>query len=175
MKKTIGILLILYPVLIFVLCGVYNLDFFWLFHEQYKIYDLLHSLFSLTAFLVGIQLISNRKNILFFCYIVGAFSIYQILTWDFNSKRYLDVVKIKTGSYIALTPYDGGAFTSTSFVNVELYKRVYVLFMKPTVLNTYDSVKSGKIQLKKNVTVNVELNLYSNEIISEDITLLLNK
>jgi len=70
-----------------------------------------------------------------------------------------------------ITRYDGGAFTASSFVNIEVSERYYLLLLKSSVVKTFENVADGKLWLKNKNVIGVELLTYSKDKIVDEVNL----
>jgi hypothetical protein len=171
-KSIVGFLFIVHPVAVASLFFMYNLEYFWYFSENYKIYDLIYSLFSFIVFIIGVRLLSNSSNLTLLILITTLFIIYQAVGWRFNTIRTVSGIALNQSYSIQLIPHGGGAFTSTSFTNLVLVEKKYLFFIvKDKKIKSYDNIYSGKLTLKNDGLVAVKLVTFSKEEVSDSINI----
>ncbi|TRY15322.1 hypothetical protein [Shewanella hanedai] len=170
-KKYLGFLLVLLPVLIGTLLSLSNLEYSWFYSEKYKLYDLIYSTACLCIIIIGIALLSKKRNASLNILFLICFIVYQTLGWNFDTKRYISLIKLTPSTDILIVPYDGGAFSPTSFVNLEVSEKCYMFFRRSSVIKTFENVADAKLWLKDSKTIGIELLTYSKEKIIENVNI----
>jgi len=170
-KKYIGVLLVLLPITVSSLLFVLNLEYSWYYSKNYKAYDLIHSIISFLMVVIGISFLLKKDRAIFIIMLAMIFIVYQSLGWSFNSKRYVSLLELNPDTSVVITRYDGGAFTASSFVNIEVSERYYLLLLKSSVVKTFENVADGKLWLKNKNVIGVELLTYSKDKIVDEVNL----
>jgi hypothetical protein len=163
--KLLGLLLIALPITLVTLLGTSDMEYAWYYSEHYKLYDLIKSTVLLLTMMVGSAL-AFRDGALYFNFAIGfAFVLFQTLAWSFDSPRYLSKVhQDDLDVILSLVSHDAGAFSSTSFTNLDVAHKKYVLFFKLKSLESFDNVKFGTLSFNKDQSeLDIELELYSGE------------
>jgi len=168
MKKIIGILCLFYPFLTWIALAVCDVEYFWYFFENFKTIDLMHSLVVFLIFVLGLNLVnsslSSKSYILFFVSI--PFLFYLMIRWEFTTTHYIAKKEVNAGIDLVLVLYDAGAFSTDSFVNLEIVERIFLIFIQRKTIKSYDKISSGDISL---LSDNIEINLktYKGDLVSE--------
>jgi len=169
-KKYIGFFLVLFPTTVSVAVTAFNLEYTWYYSEHYKIYDLIHSICSFLLIATGLAILIKKSRATLIIVLAQVFIIYQVLGWSFNAQRYMSILVLNSHIHLTLERNSGGAFTTTSFTTLELSERYFLLFIKRSVIKQYDSIAKGHLQATDNHTVVIELQTYSGENVSEEIS-----
>jgi len=169
MKKFIGILCLLYPILTWLALVICDVEYFWYFFENFKMIDLIHSLVVFFIFVLGVNLVSSslssKSYILFF--VSMPFLFYLMIRWEFTTTtHYIAKKEVNADINLVLVLYDVGAFSTDSFVNLEIYESLFLLFIKRKTIKSYDKILSGDISLLND---NIEINLktYKGDLLSD--------
>lgn len=168
MKYLFGIACISFPFITFALLVFYDIEFSWYLSDRKKIFDLIHSIFNFSIFIIGLSLLIKGRKASIFIVCSFFFILYQVLSWSFEFNRYIAKLSVNGGNYLLLVPYDGGAFTSSKFVNLELFEKHSFLF-KVRKIKSFKNVKSGTLSLADNGSINIELQTYTGENITTNI------
>jgi hypothetical protein len=123
-------------------------------------------------FIIGITLITKKRNYSFIILASIVFTVYQFLGWEFSSKRSLSNLELNSVYSMHLVPHDSGAFSSKSFVNLILTEKKHLFLIKKIkIIKSYENIYSGKLVFKESNVIDVELVTYSKEKISESINI----
>lgn len=172
MKKNIfGFFLILLPIAISITMDIFNLEHQWYLSKNFKIYDLCYSTLCFFVVFIGSTYAFNYRKASIFVILLTVFVVYQTLGWSFNIKRSIAKLDLNKNVSIALVPYDGGGLTSTRLVNLEVFEKNKILFIRRKVIKSYDDVYEGQISLQSDEKLDIELTTYSKEQIIEQMSI----
>jgi len=164
MKKTLGWFALLLPFLIALIMNMTGAEFYWYFSDNYKAYDLVSDFLAFIIFCTGTVLLSsnpNRMKPILIC-LGFTFGIYQYIFNEYNPTHSIAKVDIKPDYYLHLVPHSSGAFTSSSYVSLDLYeKKQDIFYFKKKTIKTYDNIESGNLSLADDDHVSVKLITYS--------------
>jgi hypothetical protein len=164
-SKLLGLLLIILPIILVTLLGINDMEYLWYFSDHYKFYDLIKSTVLLLIVMVG-AVLAFKDGALYFNFAIGfSFILFQTFAWSFDSQRYLSKAhQDDLGIIFSLVSHDAGAFSSTSFTNLDVAHKKYALFFKFESLESFENVKFGALSLNENSSkLNIELELYSGD------------
>lgn len=146
--KFLGLLLICLPLIIFTAMRANSSEFFWYLSSGHKIYDLMYAVLLFLVVALGIRLIAGKRHFVvnvFFCTI---FVVYQILGWTFDSYRHISLLPLDDGKHTLLVvPHDVGAFSSSSWVTLEVAKNKYGLFLQFKRVKSFPDIRSADIKI----------------------------
>jgi hypothetical protein len=161
--KLFGLLLIILPVTFVIVLGINNMEYAWYFSENYRLYDLIKSATFMLTVMIGIALTFGRSAS-YLNFVMGiSFVFIQTLAWSFDTHRYLSKVQLEgSGTVLLLVSQDAGALSSSSFANLDIVQRKYILFFKFNSIKSFEDVKSGTLLLNEDSSeLNINLKLYS--------------
>jgi hypothetical protein len=162
-KKISGTVLLLHPILIPVMLFNSQLEFFWYWSENYRLYDLIYASISLMGFLAGIVLVRNKPKVSIFILVTYFFIMYQLVADSFKINRFVDTIELPADRAITLVQNDGGAFTTSSQTNLLLWTPKYGLFQQSTFVKAYPDAGFGKLRLDDQNQIHVELQSYDTQ------------
>lgn len=171
MKKIFGIICIFHPLVFSIILNEFGFEYSWYFTEHYKLYDLIYSITSFLIFSTGILLLLNHYKITVVIFCSTVFIVYQVLGWNFDTHRYLSSLSISNELDLLLVPNDGGAFTVSNSVNLEVSEKKFLIFIKNSLVKSYDDIYSGNLLLKNEQEVNIELTTFSKQKVFEVISI----
>lgn len=164
--KLVALLLIFFPLIFSVFLILNGLELFWYVSEGHQFYDLAFALLLLLKVVLGIRLLTGKtKHAVPNTIIVIVFLVYQAIAWKVDSSRYIAHIDVpNTESSILIVPYDGGAFSSSSFVNLEIAQPKYAFFLHLEKIQSFENVKNATLELQDNSILKLELTFYSDEV-----------
>jgi hypothetical protein len=169
-NRIIASLLLLHPFVVCVVFLKFDLEFSWFLEKNYRFFDLLYSVISFTVFSLGIWLLASKARVYIILIFWVIFVFYQTGVWGFSSIRYLSKAEANSGVYLALIPYDIGAFSSDNFVKLELFEKKFMFFMVRRNLRQFFNVKNGDVNFSGDL-ITVDITYYDNKKKFESIRL----
>lgn len=169
-KQSIGSALIVTPLLTSVLLTLFNIDYAWHYSQNYQQYDLIHSCIAFIIICTGIYLALKKDRFLVISFAVIFFSVYQTLGWELSAKRSLSSIPLNSTTDIVIVPYDMGAFSTNSHVNIELATSHFFFFLTQSHIKSYNNIAEGQLT-RLNDTIVVELKNYDGLTIKEHLPL----
>jgi asparagine N-glycosylation enzyme membrane subunit Stt3 len=170
LKKTIGITLLLHPVLIPILLFINQIEFFWYWLAEHQRYDFVYACISLVVFLAGLVLVFKHGRLNKSIVVLTVFIVYQAFSLSADGKRFDARVELPEGRGIALVNHSGGAMAS-GFSNLVLAEPFYWFFCRESVIKSYPDAGFGQLQLLDDKQLKVDLKTYDKKQISEIVSL----
>lgn len=164
-SKLFGLLLIILPIGFAILIGINDMEYGWYFSEHHKLYDLIKSTVLMLIVMSG-AILAFKDGALYFNFAIGfSFVLFQTFVWSFDTQRHLSKAELNELDVVfLLTAHDGGAFSSSSFANLDVVQRKYALFFTFKSVESFEDVKLGKISLNESGSIlDIELELYSGD------------
>ncbi len=169
-KRLLGITCIIFPFVLFLILGFNNIEFPWYFSERRRLYDLVYSIFNFYIFTAGIVLFVKKDKASTVIFFLTLFIVYQVFSWHAQYKKVSATLSLDGGDYLLLVPYGAGAFTSTNWVNLELFEN-YAVFFKVRRIEAYHEIRSGRLSVLDNDTIKIDLETYDSENIITSINI----
>lgn len=161
-----GVVCISSFLLIFFVKLLYEFEFFWYFSEEKKTFDLLFLAFEYSLLIVGYSLIFKShkfiNTLLFF-----VFLFYSFLSFNSEKADYIDKINISESTVALLIPYNMGAFSSQSFINLEFFHNKFFYF-KVVKIKTYENYFSGNFIAIKDGLLVIQLTKYQSTNYSKE-------
>ena len=147
LKKIIGFILLLHPLLVSYIFIRFNLEFVWYYHADFKYYDLVVDTLSFALCIYAIQLISNKKQTLTAAFLFIIFVVYQSFAMQNSTINYSFKLNIDSDRALYLVRHGTGALDS-SFIKLISTKEYYLLFIKHKTIRSYDRAVQGQLDFK---------------------------
>lgn len=142
MKTSISFILILNPLLSFFLLNIFEVNFFWEYSENYKIFNLIYSSICFALCMIGLTIKFNRLKHYLLPLSIFIFFCYQLFSWDFKTKNFIDKIEIKNNQTLVLSAQRGGAI-GNDILNVISYKSKNIIFIKSKTLHSFEDASMG--------------------------------
>lgn len=169
-NKIIGSLLLLHPFVVWIVFFKFDLEFYWFLEGDYRFYDLLYSSISFIAFSFGVWFLASKSRVYIIFIFCMMFVFYQTGVRVFNSNRYLSKAEVNPKVYLALIPYDSGAFSSGNLAKLELFEKKFMFFMIRRELRQFSNIKNGDVNFSGGI-ITVDITYYDNKKKFESIRL----
>lgn len=101
------------------------------------------SVISLFLFLAGVFCIFSRSKYYIIFTVAFFFVCYQLFSWGFATKRFVDQILINQDASLFLVPHGGGVI-GTDFLSVVLSKKVNFIFIKNVNIKTFEHSSYGE-------------------------------
>ena len=165
-KKVLGFILVLFPISVFLVMHALHYDYFWRFSEGAKSVDLVHTIINFVIILIGYKLLATKLDCTLLIFFLTCFIVYQIFGWHWQSsaKQYIQLTPVTETKHVALEDISGGAFTSSSFVNVNVYKKtLFGLFYEKFRVASIQKVRTYQIADVSEELVIIEWQTFAGE------------
>ncbi len=168
LKNIVTFLMIIQLLAVSLIFFTLNLEHSWFLSEDYKLYNLLYAFFTFSIFILGITRLKSmhKASLCVLSFII--FTIYQVLSWQTDSKHFTSKLAINSEVDIILIHHSGGAMAS-GYINLVASKSVFFLFKKNIAIKSYDAAVNGELILKDPDTIAIELSTDTKDSIHDEL------
>ncbi|MGB1263177.1 MAG: hypothetical protein ACPG52_09725 [Cognaticolwellia sp.] len=160
-KQYLGLFLIILPIVIGSFMLIRDLEYVWFYSINYKVYDLTYAIFSLLLMVVGLALFYQKRAASAIILFSTLFIVYQVLGWNFSTQRYLSLLELSPTAKLVMVSYDGGAFTASNVVNLEVSRRYGFIFIKNTAIKSYENISIANIYRHNDNAIKIDMQDYA--------------
>lgn len=170
-KKFIGYLLLIHPLIVGALVLYLNLTMAWSLSENYMLFDFIYASISLFLVVVGLHLIKAPRKKPIIILMCVFFALYQVGSLPFKGEaRYMSKVAVQDEAYIMLVGHSGGAL-SKGHVRLVLSKPATFMFRQELTLKAYGWSRFGELKKSDNEQLAVLLNVDGDLVVKDTVAI----